>query len=162
MPAMPALASRGARMLAAGVASGALAAVLLVAGARWGMPAALHGPVQDGGWPARSRAWFTADGFYAAEVDTEARRSFSWTRDVVRFVVPHLDRASPHRFELSLAPGRPGGVPVPALRVAVDGAVRATVEPSNDPRILSVEIPARAAPGAVIVLDVSNTFVPGA
>src|SRR5512136_1229375 len=154
MPGMPPLASRGARMLAASLACGALGAVLLVAGARWGMPAALHGPVQEGGWTARSRPWFTADGFYPAEVDLEARRSFSWTRDIVRFVVPHLDRARPHRFELSLAPGRPAGVPVPALRVAVDGVVVATIEPSNDPRRLSVEIPARPVPGAVVVLDV--------
>jgi hypothetical protein len=155
-------ARRGATIALASIGCGLLAAALLVAGARWAMPASLPGPVADGGWTSRSRAWFIAQGFYAPEVSQETGRSFSWTGRTVRFVAPHLNRGLAYRLVLQVSPGRPAGVAPPALRLAVDGAVLMSSGPSNDRRSVEVEIPPRPTEGAVVTLDVSNTFVPGA
>jgi hypothetical protein len=39
--------------------------------------------------------------------------------------------------------------------------VLAAIQTSNDRQNVAVDLPSRAAPGAVVVLDLSNTFVPG-
>ena len=147
-----------AAILLASAAGGVAGAMFLLAGARWAMPASIGGPVADGGWTSRSRACFIADGFYSPEVDIDAERSFSWTRQTARLVLPRLDRSQPHRLSLRVAPGRPAGVTPPALRVAVDGAVLVSTEPSNDRRTVAVEIPPRAGTGAEVTLDVSTTL----
>jgi hypothetical protein len=156
----PGLLRRTAALATAAIGCGLAAVVLLVAGARWGMPGSLAGPVAGGGWTSRSRAWFTADGFFPAEVAQDTGRTFSWTGGVVKISVGHLNRGQAYRLALTVVPGRPADASLPALRLAVDGAVLASTEPSNDRHTLEVEIPPRAAPGTAVTLDVSNTFVP--
>ncbi len=154
---------RGARaVLIAGVAAGVLAAFLLAAGVRWWVPSKLSGPVAEGAWTARSRACFTADGFYPAELNPGAGTHFSWTGRTARLVFPELNRSQDHRLVLRVNAARPGRVALPsALTLSVDGAALAVAEPRNEPQLVPVVIPARAERGAVVTIVVSETFVPG-
>ncbi len=154
---------RGLRsVLIASLAAGVLAAALLLAGARWWVPSKLSGPVAEGAWTARSRACFTTDGFYPAELDAAASSHFSWTGRTARLVFPELNRSQNHRVVLRVIAARPGGVaPPPTVTVSVDGTALAVAEPRNERQLVPVVIPSRAAPGAVVTIDVSDTFVPG-
>jgi hypothetical protein len=144
------------------LAGGLIGAALLIVGARWLMPSTLSGPVAEGAWTARSRACFIAEGFYPAELDAGAGRHFSWTGRSARLVFPNLDRAQSHRLVLRVTAARPEGVALPArLDLAVDGEVLAVSQPANDRQLVSVVVPRRAAPGAVVTIGVSDTFVPG-
>ena len=146
----------------ASLTAGALAALLLAAGARWLVPPKLSGPVGEGGWTARSRACFTADGFYPAELDAGTDNHFSWTTRSARLVFPELDRSQAYRLVLRVNAARPAGVALPSsLTLGVDGAVAAAAQPQNERQLVPVAIPARASRGAVIAVEVSDTFVPG-
>jgi hypothetical protein len=149
-------------VLFASLAAGALAALLLAAGARWWVPSKLSGPVAEGAWTARSRACFTTDGFYPAELNAGANIHFSWTGRTAHLVFPELDRWQSHRLVLRVTAARPDGVAPPStLTLSVDGAVVAVAEPRNERQLVPVVIPSRAARGAVVTIDVSDTFVPG-
>jgi hypothetical protein len=149
-------------VVVASLAAGALAALLLAAGVRWLAPQKLSGPVGEGGWTARSRACFTAEGFYPAELDAGSNIHFSWTRNRARLIFPELDRSQAHRLVFRMNAARPSGVPLPSLvTLSVDGTVAGTVQPQNERQVVPVVIPARAARGAVVAIDVSDTFVPG-
>ncbi len=149
-------------VVVASLSAGALAALLLAAGVRWAVPQKLSGPVGEGGWTARSRACFTADGFHPAELDAASDLHFSWTARSARLVFPELDRSQAYRLVLRVNAARPAGVALPAsVTLAVDGAVLATVQPQNERQLVPVGIPARAARGAVVAIEVSDTFVPG-
>jgi hypothetical protein len=144
------------------LAFGVLGIVLLVAGARWGMPASIDGPIADGGWTARTRAWFITDGFSdPPEMDKATLHQFSWTiRRASRLLMPNLDRSRGYALTLHVLASRPPGVPLPTLRVLVDGAVRGTIQTSNDYQNVTAELPSRSDAGAVVTLDVSETWVP--
>jgi hypothetical protein len=147
--------------LAAGVAAAVLGMALLAAGARWGMPATLSGPVGEGGWTARERAWFMPQGFSPAELEPATGRSFSWSGRTARLIVPSLDRSQPHRLALQVVASRPAGAPPPPLlQVFVDGVPAGSFQTSNERQRVSVDLPPRRAPGALVALEVSNTFVP--
>lgn len=145
-------------VLSASIAFGLFALALLVAGARWWVPA-ITGPVEEGGWTSRSRAWVSTVGFYPGEYNAETGRPFSWTGARARLLIPHLDRSQSYRLALRVAAWRPSGTPLPVLRVSVDGVVLLTVTTTADS--LAVQLPPRRAAGAVVGLDVLNTFVPG-
>jgi hypothetical protein len=150
--------------LLAGAAAGLVATALLLAGARWLSPSTISGPVAEGGWTARSRACFVPQGFYSAESDADAGRHFSWTGPTARLTFPNLNRSQPYRLTLLVRGGRPPDVAPPALlRLTVDGVVGAVVErPPNERIEVAVDVPPRALHGAVVTIDVSDTFVPGA
>jgi hypothetical protein len=149
-------------VLIASLAAGVFGVSLLAAGARWWVPTTLSGPVAEGAWTARSRACFVADGFYPAEFDAGANLHFSWTGRTARLVFPELDRSQSYRLVLRVIAGRPDGIALPSqLSLAVDGAVLATMQPQNERQLVSVVISPRAAAGAVVTIDVSDTFVPG-
>ena len=148
--------------MVASVAAGALAVLLLAAGVRWLVPQKLSGPVGEGGWTARSRACFTTDGFYPAELDAGSNGHFSWTKNSARLIFPELDRSQAYRLLLRVTAARPSGVPLPShVTLTVDGTVLATAQPQNERQLVSAVIPAQAVRGAVVVIDVSDTFVPG-
>jgi hypothetical protein len=138
----------------------ALAAVLVLTLA--GTTSRCEGPVADGGWTARSRACFVPSGFHPAEFDAGAERHFSWTGASAALRFPRLDRSRAYRLTLDVGPGRPSGIPLPTVRVAVDGMVLANAEPNADRMTVSVDIPRRKSAGALVTLDVSPTFTPGA
>jgi hypothetical protein len=149
-------------VVVASLAAGALAALLLVEGVRWLAPQKLSGPVGEGGWTARSRACFTAHGFYPAELDAGSNTHFSWTPRSARLVFPELDRSQAYRLVLRVNAPRPGGVALPSsVTLAVDGTVLVTAQPQNERQLVPVTIPARAMRGAVVAIEVSDTFVPG-
>ena len=149
--------SRGAvRILAAAALT---SAILLVAPHSW-QPAALDGPVGEGGWTARTRAWFVASGFYPAEVDTATGHQFSWTEETFRITIPHLHRSRPHRLAIDVSAGRPSGE-APELLVTVDGVAGAPERVGNERRRLDIVIPSRTSEGVTVAFRVSSTFVPG-
>src|SRR4029453_17266619 len=69
----------------------ALTVVILHIAPRFWQPTALDGPVGDGGWTARSRAWFVASGFYSPQFEAGTGHPFSWTRKTFRLNIPRLD-----------------------------------------------------------------------
>jgi hypothetical protein len=155
---------RGAVLVVlASAAFAVLGIALLVSGARWIVPGTLAGPLGDGGWVARSRAWFTVRGLYDPEIDRATLHQFSWTGQSVRFVIPHLDRSQSYRVTVRVAAGRPADAPLPEIRLSVDGVALTTTRASSEPQRVSVDVPRRrgANESAAIVLDVSSTVMPG-
>jgi hypothetical protein len=147
--------------LATRVALGRLGILLLLAGVRWATPATLAGPVGDGAWTARTRAWFASDGFYSPELEQDSARQFSWTGQTARLDIPRLNRSQAHRLSVNVAAPRPPDVPSPRLSLAVDGVVLVRADLSGDRQRVAVNIPPRRADGTVVTLQVSSTFVPG-
>lgn len=143
------------------IAFGLFGMALLAAGARWWMPASIVGPVSEGGWTSRSRAWFTTSGFSPPENDPDRDRSFVWAGRTAELVSPNLDRSQPYRLTVLATAGRPPGLPFPLLSLAVDGVVLGTIHISNEIEHVSVEIPRRHVAGASVTISASNTFVPG-
>lgn len=153
---------RSLTVVASALAVGVLAGGLLQAGARWWVPAALDGPLGDGGWTARSRAWFTTEGFSPAELDTTSLQHFTWTGGSSTLRLPHLDRSQVYEVTFTVSAGRPPDAPAPPeLLVLVDGLVAGTFQTSNAREALSVTIPPRRRDGAAVTLAVSETWVPG-
>jgi hypothetical protein len=120
----------------------------------------MTGPVSGGGWTDRSRAWFTARGFFATEIDQDERQ-YTWTSEGIRLVVPYLDRSQAHELALTLAAGRAEGAPLPTITPAVDGVAGSPVEIPNSFTTLRVAIPATSSTRAVVTLRVTPTFDPG-
>ena len=149
------------RGIAAGTLAAGLASVLLLAGARWSLPAAVEGPVAESGWTRRSRAAFVPSGFHPAELDAATGHSFSWTRQQATLEFPGLRRARAHRVRLVVRGIRPPDQPPAELRVLVDGQLTWSRAVPGDPSEVTFEIPRRASGGAVISLDVAAPFVPG-
>jgi hypothetical protein len=150
-----------AALLATSAACASVSIVLLAAGARWWMPPTITGPIAEGGWTLRSRAWFTTDGVFPAEFDRSAARPFSWTGKTAQLRIPNLDRSRRYRLSVQLSAPRPPGIPLPELRTFVDGILLAKEPLPPGRRTIWVGLPARDRAGAVVTLDFSNTFAPG-
>lgn len=146
---------------AASASYGVLAVLLLVAGARWGMPGTVRGPVGEAGWTQRSRAAFVPAGFFRPELDAATGRSFSWSGQTTQIQFPALRRSRAHRVTLDVRGGRPEGVPRAQLRVAVDGRVCALAEVAGAPSQVVFEIPRADLTGATVTLEASPTYTPG-
>jgi hypothetical protein len=127
-------------------------------GARGDRPFA--GPVADGSWVGRTRAWFSTSGFYRAEEDKARGVHFSWTRRQFRITIPALDRRRAHRLTMRVAAGRPAP-PLPEATISVDGIVVDRRLVPNDPQTIALEIPAAARASAIVDVALSNEFAPG-
>jgi hypothetical protein len=147
----------------AAVLLAAAAAVLILAAAiRWTTPRHVAGPLADGTWVARTRAWFTPRGFSRPEVDVQRGRHFSWTGARAAIIVRNIDRSRAYRVTLRVAAGRGLDTPPPPhLVVTVDGVARLRAETTNEPRDFVIDAPPSAGEAILIGLEVSNTFVPG-
>ena len=121
----------------------------------------LTGPVADGSWVARTRAWFVPKGFHQAEFDAAHFRPFIWTTNHSEITVPAIDRSRAYRVRFRIAAGRgPDVAPPPQLVATVDGVARLRVETTNAPQEYEVVAPAGSGQSITISLDLSNTFVP--
>ena len=151
----------GLRGLVSSAVAGVLAAILLVAGARWLMPQPVHGPVAEGAWTARSRAMFTPIGFFGGEFDPVAERHFSWTGETAALDFPRLNRAVAYLVTLQIRGGRPPDAAPGRLRITVDDRVVVATDVIGGDSQVQFEIPQRAANGATVALDVSPAYRPG-
>jgi hypothetical protein len=155
---------RGSRLgplVAAILVSGLASAIFVSAGARRMTGASLAGPVADGSWVARTRAWFVPSGFHQAEVDTQNYRHFSWTTNHSEIRVPAIDRSRAYRIRFRIAAGRaPDMPPPPQLVATVDGVPRLRADTSNGAQEYEVVAPAGSGRTLTVALDLSNTFVP--
>jgi len=151
----------GAAIIATSAAFACISIALLVAGARWSMPSTITGPIAEGGWTLRSRAWFSTDGVFPAEYDPTTGRPFSWTGQSAQLTIPNLDRSRRYRLGVQLSALRPPGTPPPELRMAVDGYPLAQLTLPPGRQEILVGLPTRALDGAVVTIDLSNTFAPG-
>ena len=118
-----------------------------------------QGPLDGGGWTARSRGWLEFSGFYPAELDAD--RPFSWMGETGRIRLPRLDRSVAWRLSLWV---QPGAIDRPVdLAVSVDGLAVAPRRLVPGPQRIDIDLPVRSMPPrAVITLAVSQTVVPGA
>lgn len=149
---------RPVHALVTGLAFGVLSAILLLAGARWFMPATLTGSVGDPGWASRSRAWFIGRGFQSPEVKLETGAAFSWTGPTARFLLPNLDRSQAHRLRVEVTAPRPAGVARTAVRVLVDGREVARPMLTPDAQDLAVDVPERDRNGAIVAFETTAPF----
>lgn len=140
------------------LSAAALAVVLLYIAPRFWPPTALDGPVADGEWTARSRAWFVASGFYPPKLEADTGQQFSWTRKAFRLEIPRLNRFQQHHLVLDVSAGRPSGDPVD-LQVTVDGVPSTTERVRNERRRIEVRLPVRRANGVTAAFRVSSTLV---
>jgi hypothetical protein len=124
------------------------------------MPPTIPGPIAEGGWTSRSRAWFTTDGVFRAEFDPGSERPFSWTGKTGRLIIPNLDRSYRYRLSLQVSALRPPETPLPQLRVSVDGTALREVALRPARQEIWVGLPTSDRDGAVVTIDLSNTFVP--
>jgi hypothetical protein len=152
---------RGVALLATSSAFACVSIVLLAAGARWLMPPTLTGPIAEGGWTSRSRAWFTTDGVFPAEFDRGTGRPFSWMGQTAHLRIPNLDRSRRYRLSVQLSALRPQGTPPPELRMSVDGTLVREAALASARQEISVGLPTRDRGGAVVTIELSNTFAPG-
>jgi hypothetical protein len=146
--------------LLASLAAGAIAAMLLLAGAHGYVRSPLAGPVADGGWTDRSRGWFTARGVLGAEVDAATGRSYSWIGPSARISLPHLDRTQAYTATLIVDAARPADVAPPHVDVLVDGAPAGRFQTTNGDTAIAVTLPPRGTDRAVLTLQVDDTFTP--
>jgi len=149
------------RGLAVSVGVGLAGALALVAGARWAMPAAVHGPIAEGAWTARSRALFEPSGFYRPELDTGTGRHYSWTTDHAQLAFPNLSRSIAYLVTIELRHARPAGVAPPTVRVSVDDKLVLSQDTAATGNRISFEIPRDSRPEAIVTFDVNPTYVPG-
>ena len=162
IPVTPrAILRRGASVVAASAAFACLSMALLAAGAWWVMPSGISGPIAGGGWTHRSRAWFATDGVFPAEFDTATERPFSWTGRTARLTIPNLDRSRRYKLSVQLAAVGAPGMPLPELRVSVDGVQHLQVLLPPARQTIAVGLPTRTSAGAVVAFELSNGFVPG-
>jgi hypothetical protein len=156
------LRSRFGSIALAVLLSGAATAVLVSATARRVTGASLVGPVAEGSWAARTRAWFVPSGFHQAEFDQTNFRHFIWTTNHSEITVPAIDRSRAYRVRFRISAGRaPDMPPPPQLTATVDGVTRLRMETSNGLQEYEVIAPAGSGQSLTVALDLSNTFVPG-
>lgn len=161
-PPASSIAPRAFRVMAAMLA-GALALLgALWASGVWRGAGAVEGPVSEGGWTGRSRAWFSARGVYPSELDAASSRSFTWTHGDGFFRIPAIDRRGPHVFRLEVrgvgpAPGRAPQ----SLTLSVDGVVVQQAELTGRSQPFEVAIPPAPARTVTVGFRLSSTFVPG-
>jgi hypothetical protein len=146
--------------LLAGLAAGVCAMALLVAGARWHVPSPLSGPVADGGWTNRSRAWFTARGFLGAEIDAPTGRAYNWMGPSARLAIPNLDRSQAYTLTLVVDAARPPDLAPPHVDVLLDGAPGGRFATTNGDATIAIAVPPRATNRAVITFQVDAAFTP--
>jgi hypothetical protein len=155
------LRSRFGSIALAVLLSGAATAVLVSATARRVTGASLVGPVAEGSWAARTRAWFVPKGFHQAEFDSTNFRHFIWTTNHSEITVPAIDRSRAYRVRFRISAGRNADVaPPPQLTATVDGVTRLRVDTSNGLQEYEVIAPAGSSQSLTVALDLSNTFVP--
>ncbi|MEP6919213.1 MAG: hypothetical protein ABJC89_26460, partial [Acidobacteriota bacterium] len=148
----PTILRAGAVRLAATVLAAAAAVFVALLLATSGLVRVVpEGPLDGGGWTARSRGWLEFSGFYPAELDNE--RPFSWMSDSGRIRLPRLDRSHPNRLSLWV---RPAVVDRPVeLSATVDGLALQPQRLAPGPQRIDLDLPARAmAPRAVVTLAV--------
>src|SRR5262245_13751130 len=119
------------------VLSAALTVALLYVVPRFWPSTTLDGPIADGTWTARSRAWFVASGLYAPKVETGTGQQCSWTQKAFRIEIPRLDRSQPHRLMLAVSAGRSFSEPVD-LRIFVDGVRSTTARVEKESRHIEI------------------------
>jgi hypothetical protein len=157
---------RGSRLgplVAAVLISGLAAAVLVSAAARRLTTGDLVGPVAEGSWAARTRAWFVPSGFHQAEFDATNFRHFIWTTNHSEITVPAIDRSRAYRVRFRIAAGRgPDTLPPPQIVATVDSVTRLRAETTNATQEYEVVAPAGSGHTLTVALDLSNTFVPSA
>jgi hypothetical protein len=135
--------------------------VFVSAAARRLTPADLLGPVAEGSWAARTRAWFVPSGFHQAEFDAPNFRHFIWTTNHSEIKVPAIDRSRAYRVRFRIAAGRgPDMPPPPQIVATVDGVTRLRAETTSATQEYEVIAPAGSGHTLTIALDLSNTFVP--
>jgi hypothetical protein len=123
----------------------------------------ISGPAADGGYPARTRAWFDARGLFPAEFDAQSSRSFSWSRTDGAFVISLLDRRRPHQVRLKVRGASRGqGRPSQELALSVDGLLVDRAVLTGHAQTLVVSIPPARRSRAEVGFRLSHGVVPGA
>jgi hypothetical protein len=121
----------------------------------------VSGPVGDGTKASRNRGWLATEGFYPPEYDERHDRQFSWTTGDASLLFDGLDRSVPWRLEFVAGAGRPPGLALPDVTIAVDGRLVATTRVGNQPAALTAELPQKQSTGARVSLRVAPVFSPG-
>jgi len=149
------------RGAAVSVAAGLIAVALLAAGARWWLPATVHGPVAEGAWTARSRALFTPRGFHRPEYDVTRERHFSWTRERSTLAFPSLSRSIAYLVTLTVRGSRPAELGRTPVRVFVDGRLTIVHDVASTDDRIQFEVPRADRPGATVDIETVAVYRPG-
>jgi len=100
-----------------------------------------------------------SQGFYQLEKSKDLL--FAWTQPHAEFTLPAIDRRVDWRINLELKVFRPPNVPMPVVRIGVDG-VPAAEQLITGNTTLSATLPKRpGAYGMTVSIDTTPPFVPG-
>lgn len=144
-------------VVSATVMAGSLWAINLARGTRL-----VDGPVSEGGWTARSRAWFVSRGVYPSELDAASARSFTWTYKDGTLRIPVLDRRDPHVVRLEVRGITPAqGRPPQMLTLSLDGVVVQHAALTGQRQTFDVVVAPARAGSATVGFALSQVFVPG-
>ena len=102
-------------------------------------------------------------GIHPSERDDASGRTFAWTAKDVALRLPGLDRRVPWSVEMRVRGGRANASANPEIVVWLDGVRVSSTASRTDFEDLRFGIPPRAdrPRGALVTIQVSNTFVPG-
>jgi hypothetical protein len=100
-----------------------------------------------------------ASGFYDSERSGDT--TFAWTSQRADIKLAGLNRRTPWSCLVRLRGGRSDPATQPAVDLAADGIVGATVKATNDFQDATIVLPPRSSSGAVMTITSSSTLVPG-
>jgi hypothetical protein len=143
--------------VAAGVVSGALLWLIVAIGAARPDP----GPIHEGGWVNRSRAWFSHRGFYATEFYEDGQHPHNWTGGSIRLQVPNLNRSRPYRLEFDIEAPRATVTDPVLLAWTIDGTQAGDRLVVANRDTLAIVLPPSTRTRAVLTMTISPTFTPG-
>ena len=100
-----------------------------------------------------------SQGFYSLEKNKD--QMFAWSGPHAEFTLPEIDRRIEWQVTADIKIWRPPGVPLPTVRIGVDGETL-TEQPMKGDLLLRVTAPKRTnASGITVSIDTSPPFVPG-
>lgn len=153
--------SEARRSAVVAAAAGAAAALLLVTTGLAGWLGPPAGPVHEGGWTSRSRAWLTYRGIYDTQFTDGAAGPYNWTSPSLRIQIANIDRSRPYLLVLQIDGTRPPGQPRPVITWTIDGSTTSTHAMTADTERLTMALPVRDSTRAVVTAQITPAVQAG-
>lgn len=100
-----------------------------------------------------------ASGIYEGERAGDV--TFAWTSQRAEIKLTGLNRRTPWSCAVRVRGGRSDPAAQPAVDLAADGIVRATLQTTNEFQDVTIVLPPRSSSGATLTITASATLVPG-
>lgn len=109
--------------------------------------------------PLRTDQRIVRQGFYSVERNKD--HIFAWTGPHAEFTVPAVDRSIDWRVTIEIKVWRPRGVPLPNVRIGVDGVTVTEQMLKGDVALAATAVRRTDASGITVSIDTTPAFEPG-